>query len=52
MYIGESKRPLHVHRDEHKNMKDPKSVVSLHMIQYRDHEFYWKNIEIFDREPL
>ena len=48
--IGESKRALHIRLDEHKDQKDPKFVVSLHMIENRGHFFNWDDTQILERE--
>ena len=48
-YIGETKRSLRTHINEHKTNKNKESVVSLHWIENK-HEFDWENTSVLDME--
>lgn len=48
IYLGQTKRPLHVRVGEHKNNKNKKSVVTKH--KNANCDFDWAGVKILDRE--
>ena len=48
-YIGETKRSLITHINEHKNKKSIESVIYQHQMNY-NHEFNWEETNIIDQE--